>query len=71
MVDIAVAQIAIHEYYVPSTLANDVALIRLERAAPYTDFIRPICLPIVVFRNRNFDDIKLIVAGFGKTENGT
>lgn len=71
MIDIPAAKIVVHEYYVAGTNENDIALIRLERAAPYTDFIRPICLPIEKLRNQNFDDYKMVVAGFGKTENGT
>lgn len=67
------AETIVHEEYDANadSQGNDIALIRLARSAPYTDFIRPICLPIAPqLRNKNFDGAALIVAGFGKTEYG-
>lgn len=52
---------------------NDIGLIRLKETAPYTDFIRPICLPtkdITQARNRN-DFFTMFVTGWGATENTT
>lgn len=69
--NIDVAQTIVHEQYEANadSQGNDIALIRLARAAPYTDFIRPICLPVASqLRNKNFDGAPLVVAGFGKTE---
>lgn len=43
-------------------------MIRLERAAPNTNYIRPVCLPIRDLQNKNYDGFSLTVAGFGKTE---
>ncbi|XP_017785725.1 PREDICTED: serine protease easter-like [Nicrophorus vespilloides] len=49
---------------------NDIALIRLDRDIKYSKFVSPICLPMeekqVVKPNA-----KMIVAGWGQTENGT
>lgn len=70
MVDIPIAETIVHEHFVPtsSSLANDIALIRLQHAAPYTEFIRPICLPVTDdSRNKNYDGWPMMVVGFGKT----
>lgn len=73
MVDIQIAETIVHENYVPTSSAqgDDIALIRLSQAAPYTDYIRPICLPTdESLRNKNYDELLLDVAGFGRTEYG-
>jgi hypothetical protein len=72
VVDVPVEQIITHENYNPNAKSqeNDIALLRLSRPVTYTDFIQPICLPGESARNKNFDGIKLEVAGWGKTENG-
>lgn len=71
--DIPVAELIPHEGYEPNSKdqKNDVALIRLARAVQFTDWIKPICLPVAShLRERNFDGVPLTVAGWGKTENG-
>lgn len=71
--NIPVESTIVHEGYSPNSKSqsNDIALIRLAQPAPYTDFIRPVCLPIGPnVRNKNLDNFPLIVAGFGRTESG-
>lgn len=71
--DIPVVQRISHENYIPNskTQDNDIALLRLERSAVFSDFVKPICLPLEPhLRNRNFDTVPLEVAGWGKTETG-
>ncbi|XP_066995230.2 phenoloxidase-activating factor 3 [Anabrus simplex] len=48
---------------------NDIGLIRLNRDAPTTDYIRPICLPIEESSSRT-SGTNMIVSGWGITESG-
>lgn len=71
--DIDVVQLIPHESYSPNSKQqeNDVALLRLARSVRFTDFVKPICLPLSNnLKNQNFDSQPLEVAGWGKTENG-
>ncbi|CAH0697303.1 unnamed protein product [Spodoptera exigua] len=70
---IAIEKTIPHPQYSPIETArwNDIGLIRLKEIAPYTDFIRPICLPtkdITISTNRN-NFFSMIVVGWGATEN--
>lgn len=73
MEDILIAEAITHEGFnrTSRTQKHDIGLIRLARAVPYTDFIRPICLPVGKLQNRNYDRHRMIVAGFGRTDTGT
>ena len=49
---------------------HDIALIRLNADVTYTDFIRPVCLPLagIATRRSSFDTGELLtVAGWGRT----
>ena len=37
--------ISLHPDYVNNVFLNDIAVIRLERAVRFSDYIRPVCLP--------------------------
>lgn len=70
---VPIAEVIVHENYDPSisSHANDIALIRLQRAAPKTDYIEPICLPLdASLQTKNYDGSEFVVAGFGRTESG-
>lgn len=71
VVDVPVVEHIPHENYVPTSRAqeNDIALLRLGQSVEFTEWIKPICLPIAPStRNINYDDYSFIVAGWGKTE---
>ncbi|CAH0723359.1 unnamed protein product, partial [Brenthis ino] len=55
-----------HPKYDDDRLHNDIALIRLHGYAPYTRFIRSICLPPIDIDNPNFSNLPLAVAGWGR-----
>ncbi|XP_037820128.1 trypsin-1 [Lucilia sericata] len=62
-----VARVIIHPQYNPTTIVNDVALLRLESPIQFNDKIRPVCLPN---RNHNFDNKDAVVAGWGLIKEG-
>lgn len=65
--DFQVDQVITHENFSPydQSLSNDIALIKLRGSVEFNDFVRPACMPT---EDRNFENVELIVAGFGKTE---
>ncbi|CAG9792472.1 unnamed protein product [Diatraea saccharalis] len=54
-----------HQQYSPQTRRNDIGLIRLAQPAPFTDFIRPICLPTSDQTTSPPNNFKLYAAGWG------
>ncbi|XP_075973756.1 uncharacterized protein LOC142975017 isoform X1 [Anticarsia gemmatalis] len=58
--------VTLHPQYQDAQLKNDIALIRLRGIAPYTDYIRPICLPSIDIDSPNFSNLRLAVAGWGR-----
>ncbi|XP_026488478.2 serine protease easter-like [Vanessa tameamea] len=57
--------IIIHPQYDDESLLNDIALIELDGHAPYTQYIRPICIPNINVDDPEFSDLPLAVAGWG------
>lgn len=66
-IDIPIQKIIPHPYYNGGSL-HDIALLRLKRSITFSDSIRPICLPPIEFRNKNYDNFPLTVVGWGETE---
>lgn len=69
VVDVPVAERIPHENYVPTSKAqeNDIALLRLAQPVQFTDWVKPICLPVAPStRNLNYDNYPFTVAGWGK-----
>lgn len=69
VVDVPVVDRIPHESYVPTSRAqeNDIALLRLGQSVQFTDFVKPICLPVAQStRNLNYDNYPFVVAGWGK-----
>ncbi|KAH8275666.1 hypothetical protein KR026_012222 [Drosophila bipectinata] len=67
--DVPVDKIFVHEGYERFTAVNDIALIRLKYPVQFTDWIRPICLPIT--KDLQFEsqtNISMEVVGWGLTE---
>ncbi|XP_013135612.1 PREDICTED: serine protease easter-like isoform X2 [Papilio polytes] len=69
--DIKVVDRIPHEKYDPNDVhqRNDIALLKLSRDVVFTDFVKPICLPLTnAQRTSSFDGYEMEVAGWGKTE---
>ncbi|CAG9769269.1 unnamed protein product [Ceutorhynchus assimilis] len=57
-----------HPGYTDDVRNHDIALIRLNKNIPFSDYIQPVCLPKPDEASRTGE--KLIVAGWGRTEKG-
>lgn len=64
VVRINVTEIFAHPDYVDKQ--NDIAVLKLEKDAPYTDFIRPVCLPTGTLSPRTL----FLASGWGQQANG-
>ncbi|CAK1589514.1 unnamed protein product [Parnassius mnemosyne] len=62
-----IEKITAHPEYNPTNALrrHDIALLRLSQMAPYTDFIRPICLPLSDIAKTAPLDTRLFAAGWG------
>ncbi|XP_045461321.1 CLIP domain-containing serine protease 2-like [Harmonia axyridis] len=71
-VNVPVEERIAHEKYDPTDLNqyHDIALLRLIRDVQYTNYIKPICLPLAEEeKSKTYNGNRLTVAGWGKTEN--
>jgi len=68
-IDYKVANVLIHPERGPKSKLHDIAILILEKTPPYTDFIRPICLPEQTLMVPDLNDKKgvLYVTGWGWT----
>lgn len=71
-VDVSVEEKIVHEDYEPNSKNqhHDIALLRLSRNVQYTDYIRPVCLPLdSAVRSLTLGKTALEVAGWGAKRN--
>ncbi|KAM3956367.1 phenoloxidase-activating enzyme-like [Aphomia sociella] len=64
---ISIKKHIIHPEYMPAKSKNDIALIEIEKPAPYTDFVRPICLPTTDISISPLEHRKFVAVGWGVT----
>lgn len=70
-IDIPVAKVVWHDYFVFTSYANDIALLRLADRIEYTDFIQPICLPLEIDEStRDYRGETGTVVGWGRMASG-
>lgn len=71
--DIEIEKRILHELYVPNSIdqMHDIALLRVKEPVHFSEYVKPICLPIGNdLRNNNFENQAMDVAGWGVTEDG-
>ncbi|XP_063631800.1 phenoloxidase-activating enzyme-like [Cydia splendana] len=65
-ISIPIEKFTVHPDYTKNVnRQNDIVLIKLARMAPYTDFIRPICLPSLDITQKAPKKLYMTVAGWG------
>jgi len=67
--DYGVQEKIIHPFYVYSANANNLALLRLNKSVTYSDYVRPICLPLPGTKTAEPGDL-LYTSGFGYDPDG-
>jgi hypothetical protein len=60
-----ISQLILHRGFEIKTYNNDVALLKLERAVDFTEYIQPICLP-EANSSQSMDGYEVVVAGWGR-----
>ncbi|XP_058831053.1 transmembrane protease serine 2-like [Topomyia yanbarensis] len=68
--NVDVADIFVHEDFVPRTFHADLALLALGTKATVNEFVRPVCLPAADDDGRQLDGRQAVALGFGMTETG-
>ncbi|XP_034250849.1 uncharacterized protein LOC117651154 [Thrips palmi] len=69
-VDVVIERIIKHKNYGENRFQNDIALLRLARAVEFTDFVKPICLPVdAKDQKKDLTGKKVMVAGWGRVAN--
>ncbi|XP_048486113.1 CLIP domain-containing serine protease HP8 [Plutella xylostella] len=72
-IDVDIEEIIVHPDFDADVISKaDIALVRLNRTVPYTDFVRPICLPTTEYVKGMdyFEGNTYRTAGWGRTESG-
>ncbi|XP_037951152.1 serine protease 7 [Teleopsis dalmanni] len=69
VLELGIEEVTPHPQFDPNSehRYNDIALIRLNADVTYTDFIKPVCLPLTESRLPINVDELLVVAGWGRT----
>lgn len=69
-VDVVIERIIKHKNYGENRFQNDIALLRLARPVQFTDFVKPVCLPVDgKDQKRDLTGKKVTVAGWGRVAN--
>ncbi|XP_034246654.1 serine protease easter-like [Thrips palmi] len=70
-VDVVIERIIKHNNYGEKSLQDDIALLRLAATVEFTDFVKPICLPVdAKDQKKDLTGKKVMVAGWGRVANG-
>jgi secreted trypsin-like serine protease len=72
--DISIEETIPHPYYniTDPNFKNDIALIRLSQECDYSDFVKPICLPLTEkLRQTSLDGATLTTAGWERAEDSS
>ncbi|XP_033346835.1 transmembrane protease serine 9-like, partial [Bombus vosnesenskii] len=66
-IEMGLESILIHPDYITGQPFHDIAILKLERDVPFSEYIHPICLPIEAsLENNKFEGYNPFVAGWGK-----
>uniref|UniRef100_A0AAG5CPJ7 CLIP domain-containing serine protease n=1 Tax=Anopheles atroparvus TaxID=41427 RepID=A0AAG5CPJ7_ANOAO len=68
-IDSGVESTLVHPEYNEASHAHDIALVRLAQTIRFTDFVKPVCLPLADFRASKAGEVNF-VTGFGRTLKG-